>query len=168
MNKKWIWHILLILYIVFVFSNSLTPYDRSSANSSFVLALVQQMLGAVHIGTSWLTEHMIRKLAHFGEYTVMGILLYQSMKNLECGIVIRRQLHTAAFFFIPFADETLQLFVEGRSGQLSDVWLDMSGVLAGTVLAFAIAKLISKGSRKKRKRSYHEFGKAKYKNHSAI
>lgn len=27
-----------------------------------------------------------------------------------------------------------QLFTEGRSGQISDVWLDMSGVLFGTCL----------------------------------
>ena len=40
---------------------------------------------------------------------------------------------------IPFTDETIQLFVEGRSGQIGDVWLDMSGVLAG----FLIVKLIS-------------------------
>lgn len=35
---------------------------------------------------------------------------------------------------IPFVDETIQLFTEGRSGQISDVWLDMSGVLFGTCL----------------------------------
>ena len=32
---------------------------------------------------------------------------------------------------IPFVDETIQLFVEGRSGQVSDVWLDLAGALCG-------------------------------------
>ena len=34
-------------------------------------------------------------------------------------------------FMVPFVDETIQLFVAGRSGQISDVWLDMSGAAAG-------------------------------------
>ena len=49
---------------------------------------------------------------------------------------------------IPLMDETIQLFTEGRSGQISDVWLDMSGVLAGgcvMILCYVAVKRKSGG-----------------------
>ena len=57
----------------------------------------------------------------------------------------------AAIFFIPFVDETLQLFTEGRSGQISDVWLDMSGAVTGTILYACICFLISGKAEKREK-----------------
>ena len=38
-----------------------------------------------------------------------------------------------------FCDETIQLFVDGRSGQVDDVWLDLCGVVCGLVLTTALA-----------------------------
>ena len=158
----------LLLYIAFIFSNSLTPAVYSSEQSGFVLSLAHRFLSAAGIEAAWLTEHVVRKFAHFSEYTLLGILLFQSMKNLDCGIVIKRQIHTAAFFFIPFIDETLQLFTDGRSGQLSDVWLDMSGVLAGTIFAVFAARLLAAMEKKKRKRAKNRDGRKKYQDCSAI
>lgn len=45
------------------------------------------------------------------------------------------------FFAVPFLDETIQLFTEGRSGQISDVWLDMAGALTGTLLYLAAGQI---------------------------
>ena len=115
MYKKTIWHVVLAAYVVFIFSNSLTPADLSSEESGFVMRLVHQAIGAAGLSAPWLTEHVIRKCAHFSEYTLLGILLFQSMRNLDCGAAFRRQLHMLLIFFIPFVDETLQLFTEGRS-----------------------------------------------------
>lgn len=151
MKKSYAWHIVLILYILFVFSNSLTPAVESSGKSQMVLLLAHRMLDAAGISALWLTEHVIRKCAHFGEYTVMGILLFQSMRRLpDIGMHMQRiryPLHVATIFFIPFVDETLQLFTEGRSGQISDVWLDMSGVVFGTILSVLFFKVFNKKHR---------------------
>ena len=46
-----------------------------------------------------------------------------------------------AIFAVPFLDETIQLFTEGRSGQISDVWLDMAGALTGTLLYLAAGQI---------------------------
>lgn len=138
------WHIVLIIYILFVFSNSLTPADLSSEKSGFVLELAHRLLTFAGFSTVWLTEHVVRKCAHFGEYTVLGILLYQSMRRIYIGNTYRYAFHAAGIFFIPFVDETLQLFTEGRSGQISDVWLDMSGVIFGTVICTLIGTRLKK------------------------
>ena len=37
--------------------------------------------------------------------------------------------------FIPLCDESIQLLVPGRSGQISDVWLDFAGALTGLAAA---------------------------------
>lgn len=156
MKRNYIWHIVLILYTIFVFSNSLMVADESSAQSGFLLEFIHGMLGRLGLTAPWLTEHVVRKCAHFGEYTVMGILLYQSMKYLSSGgrgAQLRLSIHCTAAFFIPFVDETLQLFTKGRSGQISDVWLDISGVVFGTGLCVMLFYFIRKVRPAENKRS---------------
>ena len=41
-------------------------------------------------------------------------------------------------------DETIQLFVPGRSGQIADVWLDTAGYLTGALLTLLIFFLCRK------------------------
>lgn len=41
-------------------------------------------------------------------------------------------------------DETIQLFVPGRSGQIADVWLDTAGYLTGALLTLLIFRLCRK------------------------
>ncbi|MEG2732001.1 MAG: VanZ family protein [Clostridium sp.] len=151
MKKRYSWHIVLLLYIAFVFSNSLTPAVVSAEKSGFALQLAHEILGMVGISARWLTEHVIRKSAHFTEYAVMGILLYQCMRYSSCNENLKGRIHMAAIFFIPFVDETLQLFTEGRSGQISDVWLDISGVLCGTLLCITFLKVWDRYKNKNKK-----------------
>jgi VanZ family protein len=40
--------------------------------------------------------------------------------------------------FVCFIDETIQLFVEGRSGEIRDMWIDFAGVALGTLIVLAI------------------------------
>ena len=110
-------------------------------------------------------RHVVRKCAHFIEYTGLGMLLTESdacvrrnrtvSEKMRIEDLVDRgdgtgrmcaltpdghvwlELHRIAIFAVPFLDETIQLFTEGRSGQLSDVWLDMAGALTGTVLYLA-------------------------------
>ena len=93
----------------------------------------------------WLTEHLVRKAAHFTEYAGLGFLLAM---NTGAGIVpvfsltrIAKANFTAAFC-LPFIDETIQLFVEGRSGQISDVWLDMAGIYMGIMITGWLVKIV--------------------------
>ena len=43
-----------------------------------------------------------------------------------------------AALFVAFVDETIQLFVEGRSGQVSDIWIDIAGAALGIIITLAI------------------------------
>ena len=93
----------------------------------------------------WLTEHIIRKTAHFAEYAVLGGLTARA-----AGIPGTERLKDALMliFIVPFVDETIQLFVVGRSGQISDVWLDMSGAAVGMMIT---AGVLSYAARRKKR-----------------
>ena len=131
MKKTRIWHIVLVCYVLFIYSNSMTPAAISSQESGFVLELVHGLLDSAGISALWLTDHIIRKCAHFCEYTVLGVLLTQSLNQVQSFGRYRVLLQLFLSVFLPFVDETIQLFTPGRSGQISDVWLDMSGALCG-------------------------------------
>lgn len=152
MRSRKIWTVLLLLYVGFVFHNSMTPAVDSSAQSLSVLEAVQTVLDTVGLDHVGITEHIIRKMAHFGEYTVLGMLLMQCLGQYRLMTVSRWQLHALFGFLIPFVDETIQLFTEGRSGQISDVWLDCSGVMFGTVVCLAVCLWRRRPKRKSRKK----------------
>ena len=142
--KKWKWKILILVYLCFIYGNSLTPAAISSKESGYFLAKIQDFLAGAGMDAWWLTEHLVRKAAHFTEYAGLGFLLAM---NTGAGIApvfsltrIAKANFTAAFC-LPFIDETIQLFVEGRSGQISDVWLDMAGIVTGIMVTAGFMKM---------------------------
>ena len=86
-------------------------------------------------------DHPVRKTAHAMEYAVLGLL--------TAGAFIDRRTSIRAGILVPWciatayaaSDEIHQLFVPGRSGQVSDVILDSAGVLAGLLVLAAVRKI---------------------------
>ena len=115
MKRQIGWHAALLLYVAFIYFNSLTPAALSSQESSSVLRLIHGVLGELGLAAPWITEHVVRKCAHFGEYFILGMLLTQSLNGTGLkreGRVLGQLCLTAA---VPLIDETLQLFTPGRS-----------------------------------------------------
>lgn len=162
LEPEYIWHLLLVVWILVMYGHSITPADASSAESGRVLALLSGMLESVGIGIGWLTEHLVRKTAHFCEYGVFGLLLMKNFCLLRRRSPGYRQTAAARFcplalavLAVPFLDETIQIFSEGRSPQISDVWLDMAGACCG-LLAYAVFKRLreSWGRQRRRRRRW--------------
>ena len=111
-----------------IFLHSLQPASVSGQESGWVLSLLLHLL-------PWLTDHIVRKAAHFTEFAVLGVL----SEPLGRGPGLTRR--TAAWFSLSvcaaaaLSDETIQLFVEGRAGSVPDVWLDIAGAAFGLLLA---------------------------------
>jgi VanZ family protein len=70
---------------------------------------------------------VLRKLAHFGEYAVLGLLLIRAFG--------REPLAAAAGVAYAATDELHQHFVRGRHAAFRDLAIDSAGVLAGLLLA---------------------------------
>lgn len=131
--KANLWALVTILYICFIYKNSLTPAVISSTQSGAVLRMLHSFLGSLGLDSAWLTEHMVRKAAHFSEYSLLGLMLWNCLKHYKLPKQIWILLHGWLGTVIPLVDETLQLFTEGRSGQVDDVWLDICGICFGTL-----------------------------------
>ena len=104
-------------------------------------AVVYPVALALFVPYAWLTNFIVRKAAHFSEYAVLGIISWGffSARLRERG----RAPFPIAFLvaLVPLCDEGIQLFVPGRSGQLTDVLIDLSGVCFGALLATILSAL---------------------------
>ena len=129
MKRRRTFWVLTALWLLFVWGHSLLPGSVSHEESGHWLALLQTWM-------PWLTSFLIRKAAHFTEYAVLGALLFGAAG-------VRHGLWFPPCFGVLAAtlDETVQLFADGRSGQVSDVWLDLAGFLTGWIVIGAIAYL---------------------------
>lgn len=143
------WHVVILVYICFIYGNSLTPATISSQESGFLLDKFRGVMISLGWEHLWLTEHIIRKTAHFAEYAVLGGLMVKACGENGRYRIFNRDV-LMMIFMVPFVDETIQLFVAGRSGQISDVWLDMSGAAAGMMITAGVLCCLRRKKEKSR------------------
>ena len=129
--------------IWFIFSNSMAVADVSSVSSGRVLQLLQAVLRRLGMPglAQRLTMHLVRKLAHFCEYLLEGFLLMLCMRVYSRRPLRHITVPMLAGVLTALTDETIQLFSQGRSSQVTDVWLDSAGVLAGILAALLLMGL---------------------------
>ena len=118
------WWVVCVLWLAVIIGHSLMPAKLSHAESSGLLTRLTTAL-------PFITHRLLRKLAHFSEFGLLGLLLAQCFR---AGFV----QPALASLLCAVADETVQLYVPGRSGQVSDVWIDF----AGAVLAIGLTLLL--------------------------
>ena len=123
--------VLTAAMITFAFVHSAMPAEVSEEESGGVLDFLYKLLPQLGISLE-LTDHIVRKLAHFTEFTLIGMLSTTCAYSFNR---LRPYRYTVYVLFTGLAaavtDETIQLFSEGRSGQITDVLLDFSGVVTG-------------------------------------
>ena len=119
---------LLICNLIFIWGNSLLPGEVSGAFSDWVKSILAQLFTSAPGAPSG--GGLLRKIAHFTEFTVLGLCLAWLHGMLQKGRV-RPFLWGAAAAAV---DETIQRFVPGRGPSLKDVCIDSAGVLTGIIL----------------------------------
>lgn len=132
MKKRHIYLILAVLVTVFIFSNSAQDAGESSRASGGLLVLVQRLF-------PFMTDHILRKCAHFTEFFLQGLFLSLYIKNTPRGLG-QGWIYTAfCGLFTACCDELLQTFSPGRSPEITDVFIDFSGAAAALLLVSAAA-----------------------------
>ena len=132
MTRRRVFFALTALWLLFIWGHSLLPASVSRTESERWLALLQSWM-------PWLNDYLIRKAAHFAEFAVLGALLFLAA-DTRFGLWFPPCFGVLAALL----DETVQLFAAGRSGQVSDVWLDLTGFLTGWIVPALIAYLLRK------------------------
>ena len=136
-NQRWRWlfagsMVLTVLWVWFILSRSAKTAIESSEESGWVLELMRRLIPEIGM-------HTVRKLAHFTEFAILGVLLWADGRLLKKS---RWWTPLVMGLTVAAADEYLQTFVPGRSGQVTDVLIDVSGVLAALLLANLLARVM--------------------------
>lgn len=139
-------------YIVFILSNSLKPASVSGPDSQSIVDVINGFFKSINIDMD-LTNHILRKTAHFAEFFLLGVITSSTFRVFTK--TPYKNIFTILFIGLATAvsDETVQLFVEGRGSQVSDILLDFSGVLTGTVLTLLLFWVISRHVIKKKEKT---------------
>lgn len=137
MSKNKISLLLVILWMIFIFVMSSFDATSSSNQSNFIVDIITSIINIKDIG---LLSLIIRKLAHFIEYFILGILVINFITRYDKKIII------AILLCIIYAtsDEIHQIFVPGRSCQIIDIMIDSLGSIMGIYLYKLITKKCKK------------------------
>lgn len=155
MRRK-IFTVFAIVWMIIIFMFSARNADVSSQDSGRVGMFIgrifikdfQEWNPQEQLSFAEKIDHPVRKAAHATEYAILGMLLFGAA--YQNGEKKRRTVFLSWGMGTLYAatDEIHQLFVPGRSGQITDVMLDSGGVAAGIfflLLLLGLAqKLISK------------------------
>lgn len=133
--------VLSIAWTAVIWGHSLMSGPVSGAESSFVVSLARPLFEALGVRDVNLMGHVVRKLAHFSEYALLGLLTGLLRARLNHVAAPRAAVVASVLWPVlaPVVDECIQRFVPGRSGQASDVAIDLAGVALGTALVLTFS-----------------------------
>lgn len=94
-------------------------------------------------------ESIVRKVAHYSIYTLVGILLMSLMSTFKMKELDRIAVSLIVGVIYAATDEIHQAFVPGRGPLVADVILDSMGVLTGIFIVILVYKIICKMCRHK-------------------
>ena len=126
-----------LMALIFFFSSQ--PADESSNISGGITEKITELIiKLLNIPTSSHPDiyskihFLVRKAAHFSLYFVLGASYANSVLQLY-GVSAKRAYVIALVFSVMYAatDEIHQMFVPGREGKLSDIFIDGSGAFCG-------------------------------------
>lgn len=131
--------ILIIFWMITVFNFSNQDGKESSNLSREVANQIFETEEQVQKG-----EPYVRKMAHVTEYIVGGSLFLAML--LTFPFSEKKQMGISLLIGIGYAtaDEIHQLFIDGRSGQITDVLIDTAGALIGILITMLLSKILKK------------------------
>ena len=150
-----VWLLLTVVWIAFIFANSMQTGEESGEQSQSALAWILELFSSIGLPIS-ITELFLRKLAHFLEYALLGLLFSLDLKSF--GLLtqtkkIPQQLLTCltavpCCTLCASVDEFLiQRLTPGRGPSITDVLIDTSGALSAALIFFLARYILDKKSK---------------------
>ncbi len=135
-TKKIIAWSLVIIWMGFIFYLSHQPESESAKLSKgttrLIAETIQKIFPELEPDVKRL-EHILRKLAHFFSFLILGIFAVNAFSLHKK--IPKYQLLSLLFCIIyAITDEAHQVFISGRSGEIRDIMIDMSGSATGIIL----------------------------------
>ena len=131
--------ILVIIWMIVIFIMSALDGTTSAEESNIIVNIISKLFNITDITTLTI---IVRKLAHFTEYFILGLLLINLFKNNN-----KRYLYTIIIGVIyAISDEIHQLFVPGRSCDIKDVMIDTLGLLFSLIIIITYKNLTKRNN----------------------
>ena len=170
--RRKVFLVLTILWMVLIFAFSARPAEVSSEDSRSIGLLIGELFipgfeeqsAEAQDRFAEKVDYPIRKAAHASEYALLGLLtagayiaggaadMGNGNEKKKADTNSKKRTSISRGILIPWVittayaatDEMHQLFVPGRSGQVSDVLLDSAGAIAGLALLGEIRFLVQR------------------------
>lgn len=130
--------ILLLLWIILIFGFSQDSGDVSSVKSDGIANVIINIVSDI-TGKNLdidICTFIIRKIAHFTEYMILGLLVINVIKDyktIDTKVLI---ISILLCFIYACSDEIHQLFVSERSGRITDILIDTAGSFVGIFIYY--------------------------------
>lgn len=133
MIKRILLTTITIVWMLFIFMSSNQKAEQSTDRShSFIMNTIVNIYKVFDSNASdekiesivETLDHPVRKLAHFTEYFILGVLVFFTLREYNIKNIY---IMIAICFAYACSDEFHQLFVLGRDGNLIDVTIDSIG-----------------------------------------
>ena len=155
--------IITLIIMIFIFFQSSLPADTSQEESDIIVRFLSRFTDR----DAEMLSFIVRKMAHFTEYTLLGLFISLTAKEHYNKKRYREEQHSKKhyhdehfhkgqflirIFIIPLicgvlyaaSDEIHQRFVSGRSCELRDVLIDTCGVLLGVTINILCVRFAKK------------------------
>lgn len=126
-----------IIITILIWLNSTLPANLSSNQSGLIVNVVYPLFkGIVDINTF---STIIRKLAHLTEFMILAVIFSYYFKSVN---INKYYLPTLTYgLIVAIIDEIIQRFIPGRAGLITDVLIDLLGVIIGIIVVNIITRL---------------------------
>lgn len=165
-SRRTAFRILLLLTLIWMgvifWFSSRNAAESSSLSRSLLRGILsvivphwEQRSAAEQVKVIRAVHTLFRKLGHFSEFTVLGLLLAMTLRLFFRPEQIRRQSHprltgialpVLLAFLYACSDEIHQRFVAGRSCEFRDVCIDIAGAFCGILCCMLLLRVRKKVS----------------------
>lgn len=155
-----------IFLTVFIFIQSLLNAEASSEQSRMVVDLLTKIINGIAPNTIDASNidafsNLIRKLV--GHFLLFSLCGFFNTWSLLLTMEMRRKLPIYGIVFsvilglaVAIISESLQLLAQGRSGEMTDVLIDICGYAVGLIIIYIAVILVYRSIRKRNANSGEE------------
>ena len=140
------WLAATFMVAVAIWANSLVPGVSSDAASTSVASSLKEAIAALGFAAEWVSNLLVRKMGHLLEYALLGAVAMRAFSPSGRPHGAASLCLIALLAIVPALDETIQLFVPGRSGLATDVLIDWCGCAFGAAVVWLLLPIWSKRS----------------------
>ena len=120
--------LILWMFVIFLLSNQ-TGSESTSLSDKVICSIFSNCNEDIY-------SLIVRKLAHFILYFILGIFSYINFKDDKEGVINAILL----CILYAFTDEIHQMFIASRSGEVRDIIIDSLGSISSILLIYKLKK----------------------------